>query len=161
MEENNFSDKTVNAYIVYDLDYCQRNLLNGFVIKNCLLSVTKIVRNSDKSKYVHSGFGIAFDWAGSYSFGNDFARKVVSFGADNNPSLNTGNCKNKVLVFSEGAINHLSNAKTKLCLSLHYNGVLVVIITAQLHSTKPELKFCEGSNPVHGVPEICDAEDLW
>ena len=61
LEENNFSDKTVNAYIVYDLDYCQRNLLNGFVIKNCLLSVTKIVRNSDKSKYVHSGFGIAFD----------------------------------------------------------------------------------------------------
>ena len=63
-------------------------------------------------------------------------------------------------MFSEGAINHLSNAKTKLCLSLHYNGVLVVIITAQLHSTTPELKFCEGSNPVHGVPEICDAEDL-
>ena len=38
---------------------------------------------------------------------------------------------------------------------------VVVITTAQLHSTKPELKFCAGSNPARGVPEIRDGEDLW
>ena len=27
----------------------------------------------------------------------------------------------------------------------------VVITTAQLHSTKPELSFCAGSNPARGV----------
>ena len=33
--------------------------------------------------------------------------------------------------------------------------------TAQLHSTKPELRFCAGSNPAHGsVSEIRDGEDL-
>ena len=37
---------------------------------------------------------------------------------------------------------------------------VVVITTAQLHSTKPELRFCAGSNPARGVSEICDGEDL-
>ena len=37
---------------------------------------------------------------------------------------------------------------------------LVVITTAQLHSTKPELRFCAGSNPARGVSEIGDGEDL-
>ena len=38
---------------------------------------------------------------------------------------------------------------------------VVVITTAQLHSTKPELRFCAGSNPDRGVSEIRDGEDLW
>ena len=37
---------------------------------------------------------------------------------------------------------------------------VVVITTAQLHSSKPELMFCVGSNPAHGVSEIRDDEDL-
>ena len=36
----------------------------------------------------------------------------------------------------------------------------VIITTAQLHSTKPELRFCVGSNPARGVSKICDGEDL-
>ena len=38
---------------------------------------------------------------------------------------------------------------------------IAVIITAQLHPTKPELRFCAGSNPARGVSEIRDSEDLW
>ena len=38
---------------------------------------------------------------------------------------------------------------------------VVVITTAQLHSAKPELRFCAGSNPVHSGLEIRDGEDLW
>ena len=38
---------------------------------------------------------------------------------------------------------------------------VVVITTTQLYSTKPELRFCTGSNPAHGVSEIHDGEDLW
>ena len=37
---------------------------------------------------------------------------------------------------------------------------VVVITTAQLHSTKFELKFCAVSNPACGVSEICDGENL-
>ena len=36
---------------------------------------------------------------------------------------------------------------------LWHHGV-VVVTTAQLHSTKPELRFCAGSNPAHAVSEI-------
>ena len=36
----------------------------------------------------------------------------------------------------------------------------MVNTTAQLHPTKPELRFCAGSNPARGVPEIRDGEDL-
>ena len=37
---------------------------------------------------------------------------------------------------------------------------VVFITTAQLHSTKPELRFCSGSNPTRGMLEIWDGEDL-
>ena len=36
---------------------------------------------------------------------------------------------------------------------------VVVFTTAQLHSNKPELRLCTGSNPAHGVSEIRDGED--
>ena len=39
-------------------------------------------------------------------------------------------------------------------------GDVVFTTTAQLHSSKPELMFCEGSNPARGVSEIRDDEDL-
>ena len=38
---------------------------------------------------------------------------------------------------------------------------VVVVTTTQLHSTKPELRFCGGSNPARSVLEIRDGEDLW
>ena len=37
---------------------------------------------------------------------------------------------------------------------------VVVNTTARLHSTKPEFRFCAGSNPARGVSEIRDGEDL-
>ena len=38
---------------------------------------------------------------------------------------------------------------------------VVVIATAQLHSSKPEFRFSARLNPAHGVLEIRDGEDLW
>ena len=37
---------------------------------------------------------------------------------------------------------------------------VVLITTTQLHSTKPELRFCAGSKPARGVSEIRDGENL-
>ena len=39
-----------------------------------------IVKNSDKKKYVYSGYGITFDGVGSWSFINGTARNVIIFG---------------------------------------------------------------------------------
>ena len=52
------------------------------------------------------------------------------------------------------AAKKLKNPKTE-----HYHGAVVIII-AQLHSTKPELRFCAGSDPARSVSEIKDVEDM-
>ena len=36
----------------------------------------------------------------------------------------------------------------------------IVITTAQLHSTKPELRFCAGSKPACGMSEISNDMDF-
>ena len=61
-------------------------------------------------------------------------------------------------IFTEIAVL-LDRSKENRQVFLRRHGV-VVITTAQLHSTKPELRFCAGLNPSGGVSEICDGEDL-
>ena len=85
---------------------------------------------------MYSCYGIAFDGKGSWSFNNDFARNITIFGIDNSSLSHTDNLKNDFLILGErdsfgikrsfGApgkkINiNFSKAKTKFCLSLHYN----------------------------------------
>ena len=41
----------------------------------------------------------------------------------------------------------------------HWRLDVVVITTAQLHSIKPELRLCAGSNPARGISEIQNGED--
>ena len=36
----------------------------------------------------------------------------------------------------------------------------MVITTAKLHSTTPELRFCAGSNPARNLQEIHDGDDI-
>ena len=47
-----------------------------------------------------------------------------------------------------------------ICLIWKLKEYIVVITTAQLHSTMPELRFCAGSNPARDVLEIRNGEDL-
>ena len=46
-----------------------------------------IIKNSDKEKLMHCGYGIATDGAGSWNFGNDLARNVVIVCVDNSTSF--------------------------------------------------------------------------
>ena len=52
VEQNNYATKIVNAFIVCNLDACQKNPLNNFKLKKCLLGATIIVQNSDKEKWL-------------------------------------------------------------------------------------------------------------
>ena len=61
VEQNNYLTKIVNVYIVYDLAAWPKIPLKTFTLKNCLFRATNIVKNSDKNKWVYSGYGIAFD----------------------------------------------------------------------------------------------------
>ena len=51
---------------------------------------------------MHSGYGIASDGKGEWSFGNDFARNVIILGVDNSSSSHTYNLKNDFLILVEG-----------------------------------------------------------
>ena len=48
-----------------------------------MFGTTSIVKNNDKNKLVYSGYGIAFDGKGQWSFGHDYAKNVIFFGDDN------------------------------------------------------------------------------
>ena len=40
VENNNYANKIINAYIVYDLDVWPRNPTNNFKFKHCLFGAT-------------------------------------------------------------------------------------------------------------------------
>ena len=48
----------------------------------------------------------------------------------------------------------------KKCTVVQCASGVVVITAAQIHSNKPELRFCADSNPARDVSEIRDGEDL-
>ena len=77
VEQNNYTIKIVNAYIVFELDTWPNNSLRNFILKNCLLEATKIVKNSENTKLLGSGYWIAFDGEVSMIFGNDFPRNAI------------------------------------------------------------------------------------
>ena len=99
-EQNNYLTKTIDVYIVYDLEPWLRNHTNNFKFKNCLFGATNIVKNSDKEKYVYSGSRITFDSVGSWGFVNDFAGSVIIFGVENSLSSHFDNCN--FLILGEG-----------------------------------------------------------
>ena len=53
-------------------------------------------------KCLHCGYGLKFDGAGSWNFGNDFARNVVIFDIDDSSSSHTDERENNFLVLGEG-----------------------------------------------------------
>ena len=99
-----------------------------------MIGATKIAKN-DKEKYVYSGYRKAFDGKSSWSFNHDFAGNVIIFGVDNSSSSYAYNLKKNFLILGQegtiginssfGAPNKIpidfSKAKTKICLSFHYN----------------------------------------
>ena len=121
VEQNNYLTKFENVYVVFDLDARPRNPTNNFKFKNCLFRATNIVKNSDKEKCVCSGYGITFDSAGSWSFGNDFARNVIIFDVDNSSLFHCENRKNNFSILSEDptmVIEALEHQKKRLVLIL-------------------------------------------
>lgn len=88
VEKINYTNKTVNAFIV------------KFYNKTFLFGANNIVKDSDKNKYVFSGYGTTFDALGSWKFGNDFTRNVIIFDAHNCSSSHNDNHKNYFLSVS-------------------------------------------------------------
>ena len=81
-EQNSYSTKFVNVYIVYDIDGWPEGAFDNVSLKNSLFGANSIVKNDVKERYVYSGYWIAFDGKGSATFNDDFARDVKIFGVD-------------------------------------------------------------------------------
>ena len=119
----------------------------------------------------YSGYGIAFDGAGSWNFGNNLTRNVVIFGVDKSSSSYTDKCKNNLLVLGGGPSHcfngsfgspeekfriKLSKARTKVCLNLHSNGdnsyffvneKEIIYFKVDKKSINFQAHFCLGSIP--------------
>ena len=85
-------------------------LLNNFPLKNFFFGARNIIKNSDKIKYLYSGYGIAFHGLGSWSFGNDFAGNAEIFGVANSSWSLTKNHINKFLVLYKGPTNYINGS---------------------------------------------------
>ena len=90
--------KIVNTNVAYDFDDWSKTPLNNFTFKNCLFGGTNTVKHRDKGMYVYSGYRIAFDGLGSWSFGNDFAGNFcwMIFCVDSSSSSHDDNSKNNI-----------------------------------------------------------------
>ena len=63
----------MKVYIVYELYDWAKIPLKNFTLKNCLFGATNIIKNSDKDKWMYSGYGIAFAGWNKQGFGNGTA----------------------------------------------------------------------------------------
>ena len=70
-EQNSYLTKIGHVCIVYDVEACPKNPLKNVTLKNCSFGANNIVKDCDKEKYVYSGYRIAFDGKGEWSFDND------------------------------------------------------------------------------------------
>ena len=75
-----------------------------------MLGTVKLTRNVIKSKFVYICWWIGLDGAGSWSFGNNFARIVVIFGVDNSSSSHTDNQKKILLVLGKGHTDDINDS---------------------------------------------------
>ena len=65
-----------------------------------MFGATTIAKTNDKENYVCSGYVIAFDGKGFWSFGNDYARNVVIFVVDTSSSSHIDNSNILITFFS-------------------------------------------------------------
>ena len=96
-----YSNFILNLYIVFELNNWPDSRTSTFPPRNCLFGTVKLVRNVVKRKLISNGQGITFDGEGLWRFGNDFARNVVIFDADNRSSTYTNNQINNFVVLGE------------------------------------------------------------
>ena len=86
VEQNSYTAKVLNAYIIYESDTWPKVSLINFALTNCLFLATNIVKNGDEEKREYGGYRIAFDRAGLLNFGNDFSKNTLIFGVANSLS---------------------------------------------------------------------------
>ena len=84
--------KLVNIYTVYEISK-NYSISSYPTLENCLFGAVSLTKNADIDQYKYSGYGIGFDRKGEFSFGNEFGRICIIFGADLSSSSHANNKK--------------------------------------------------------------------
>ena len=75
--------KTVNIYIVYEINKKDNTIISDPTLENCLFGAVILTKNTDIDKYWYCCYGIGFDRKGSFSFsGGVYGQNVLIFGVD-------------------------------------------------------------------------------
>ena len=90
--------KVVNIYIFYEVN--DNFPVSSYpTLRNCLLGAVSLIKKADSDRYNYSGYEIAFDKRGSFSYpGVRLGRNVVIFGVDMSSSVHVDN-KKKIFLF--------------------------------------------------------------
>ena len=99
----------MKIYIVYKLTKLSNIYKNNnLTAKNALFGAVSLTKNADVDKYKYSGYGIAFDRKGSFSFpGGGYGQNVTIFGADMNSSPHIDNKGKDILILGTGPLQRL------------------------------------------------------
>ena len=74
--------KTVNIYIVYEINLRDRGYDDYPTSVNYCFATIKLVKDADIDKYKYSGYGIGFDRPGTFSIANGIGKNIIIFGVD-------------------------------------------------------------------------------
>ena len=130
-------EKTVNIYIIYEINLQNYVGSSDHALGNSLFGAVELVKNADIEKCRYSGYGIGFDMKGTFSFPiGGFGKNVILFGVDMNSSVHVDNKKKDILILGEGPTQgsedttptaekkysvNFTEYNKNFCLSLHYN----------------------------------------
>ena len=77
--------KSVNIYIVYEINKTDNTTSSDPTLENCLFGAVTLTKNANINNYRYSGYGTGFDRKSSFSFPvGGFGQNVLIFGVDMN-----------------------------------------------------------------------------
>ena len=101
--------KIGNIYTVYEISK-NINISDYPTLENCFLGAVSLTKNTDIDRYGYSGYGIAFDRHGIFSFpGTGLGRNVIMFRVDMSSSTKTDNRKKDILILGKGPAQGLEH----------------------------------------------------
>ena len=100
--------KSVNIYIVYEINKNDNTTSSDPTLENCLFWAVTFTKNADIDHYKYSGNGTGFDRKGLFSFsGTGLFRNVIIFGVI--WSTKIGNWKKDILILDKGPTQGLEH----------------------------------------------------
>ena len=108
-----YDGKSVNIYIVYEINKTDNTTSSDPILENCLFGAVTLTKNADINDYKYSGYGIGFERKSSVSFpGGGFGQNVLIFGVGMSSSTKIDNKKKDILILGKDPTQELEHNLT-------------------------------------------------